>query len=470
MGRNPYRKNAKKTHKEPSVMPPSATPLPLKAGKSSDHLPSFSERGQDLSLYFHWPFCAHKCPYCDFNSYTQRGPLDQRQWQDAFIQSIDESAEKYPNRVIRSIFFGGGTPSLMPENLCARLIDRVARRWSLGPDVEITLEANPGSCDQSKLTHLRKSGVNRLSIGVQSLDPERLAFLGRRHSVEEAIRAMDMAVTTFPRTSLDMIYATPGQSLDAWTKELGDAGRIAGQHMSCYQLTIEPGTPFHERWQKGRLRAIDDDQAERLYRRTEDVLRDHGFDRYEISNYGRDADQSRHNITYWQYGDYLGIGPGAHSRMAHRHASRTQKHRDHPRQWLDDALQSRHPVWQHIDRFDTATEMLIMGLRLKAGIDRRYFHHRSGLEIDRFLNPSALDTFQDRGWIILDRHTLRVTDAGIMLLDSILCDLVPDRPTAQPTDRPTDCPTDWPTIANTSAQPSPIQPSPTKTTAPPYQR
>ncbi|MBV8755100.1 MAG: coproporphyrinogen III oxidase, partial [Hyphomicrobiales bacterium] len=268
-----------------------------------------------FGIYVHWPFCLSKCPYCDFNSHVRHAAIDEERFVHAFAAEIAATAARIPGRVAVSIFFGGGTPSLMQPATVGAILDAIARHWKLAPDVEVTLEANPTSVEATRFRGYRAAGVNRVSLGVQALDDGALAALGRMHSAEEALAAVAIARTTFPRYSFDLIYARPRQTVAAWRDELARAIGEAGDHLSVYQLTIEPDTPFAALHASGKLAPPDDDTGRALYDATQEVCAARGLPAYEISNHARPGGECRHNLVYWRYGEYAGIGPGAHGRL-----------------------------------------------------------------------------------------------------------------------------------------------------------
>ncbi len=286
-----------------------------------------------FAVYVHWPFCKAKCPYCDFNSHV-RAAIDQAAWQRALLAELDHYADRTPGRTVSSVFFGGGTPSLMAPATAAALIERIGQRWVLAGDAEITLEANPTSVEAERFRDFRAAGVNRASLGVQALDPAALTFLGRGHSVGEAIAAIALARRQFPRFSFDLIYARPGQEPAQWDAELKQALSLAGDHLSLYQLTIEKGTAFHTAHARGDFAIPDDDRAGMLYELTQLRLNEAGLPSYEISNHARPGGESRHNLVYWRYGDYVGIGPGAHGRLTLGGAKVATRQLRLPETWL----------------------------------------------------------------------------------------------------------------------------------------
>ena len=267
-----------------------------------------------LALYVHWPFCLAKCPYCDFNSHV-RAEIDEARWRAALLREIDATAEETSGRVLTSVFFGGGTPSLMAPATVAAILERAGSHWPAADGLEVTIEANPGAAETGRLADFRAAGVNRVSIGVQSFDDDALRFLGRVHDADAARAAIERAAALFPRYSFDLIYARPGQSVAAWTAELAGALSLAGEHLSLYQLTIEPGTAFHARARRGEALAAKEEPAAALFEATQEMLDAAGLPAYEISNHARPGGECRHNLTYWRYGDYAGVGPGAHGRL-----------------------------------------------------------------------------------------------------------------------------------------------------------
>ncbi len=375
-------------------------------------------RDNALALYIHWPFCVSKCPYCDFNSHV-RETVDQAQWRTALLRDLAHEAEVGPARPLTSIFFGGGTPSLMPPETVAALIEAAERHWTFAPDIEITLEANPSSVEAARFAGLAAAGVNRVSLGLQSLDDSALRFLGRAHDVTEGLGALDTAQRHFARVSFDLIYALPGQSEATWEAQLGRALSFGTGHLSLYQLTIEPGTRFAALAAKGELQPTDPDFAAGLYELTQEMTQAAGLPAYEISNHARVGEESRHNLTYWRYGDYLGIGPGAHGR---RVGTATQRHKK-PENWLA-ALARRGDGIQEeteIAREDRGVEALLMGLRLREGVDIARLEALAGRDV---INRGAAARLKAQGLLRLDGSRLGVTPAGMLLLDAILAELV----------------------------------------------
>ncbi|MGL4397093.1 MAG: radical SAM family heme chaperone HemW [Hyphomicrobium sp.] len=335
-----------------------------------DH-PGIRTERDAFGVYIHWPFCAQKCPYCDFNSHVRFGGWDETRFLAAYLREIDHVADRIGTRSVRSIFFGGGTPSLMKPETVAGILDHIARRWSVAADAEITLEANPGSVEAGRFAGYRTAGVNRVSMGLQSLRDSELKKLGRIHTVAEAKAALDIARRTFNRYSFDLIYARPGQTIETWRPELAEALDLAGDHLSLYQLTIEPDTPYAALHAAGKLVVPDADVAAQLYELTQDMMAAAGFETYEISNYARPGEESRHNLLYWRYGEYAGIGPGAHGRL-HVGADRVATVAERvPETWCATVERDGHGFVEQtvLSGAEQADEALLMGLRLREGID-----------------------------------------------------------------------------------------------------
>ena len=370
-----------------------------------------------LALYIHWPFCVSKCPYCDFNSHV-RASVDQAAWRAALLADMAHEAALTAGACVSSIFFGGGTPSLMPPATVAALITAAERHWGLTPDCEITLEANPNSVEVANFAALAGAGVNRVSLGVQALDDATLAFLGRAHSAAEGLRAIDAAQAQFARVSFDLITARPGQSLSGWEGELARALAFGTGHLSLYQLTIEPGTRFQTLFAKGELVLPDEDLAADLFAATRAMTATAGLPAYEISNHARLGQESRHNLTYWRYGDYAGIGPGAHGR---RGGVATERHRK-PENWLGAVAEQGHGIKaQRVLTAETrATEALLMGLRLAEGVDLSDIAARSGFTARPLVDDAAVAQLAGLGFVTRVGNRLTVTEAGMPLLDAIL--------------------------------------------------
>ncbi len=378
-----------------------------------------------FALYVHWPFCKAKCPYCDFNSHVRNG-VDHDRWTRALLAELDHFAALTLGRTLRSIFFGGGTPSLMAPATVAALIERAADRWRFADDIEITLEANPTSVEAERFRGYAAAGVNRVSLGVQALDDADLRFLGREHSVAEALHAVALAGAIFPRHSFDLIYARPGQTEAAWVAELERALGHAGGHLSLYQLTIEPGTRFHAMVEQGRLVPLDEDLQGRLYETTQAVLGAAGLPAYEISNHARPGHESRHNLVYWRYGDYVGIGPGAHGRLridGARVGTSTQRV---PERWLAQVEELGHgeAPREAIARGAQVLELLMMGLRLEEGVPLARIEQASGRPLRQTVDAKALDALIGAGHVTVAEGRLAATGAGRQRLDTVLRALV----------------------------------------------
>lgn len=378
-----------------------------------------------LALYIHWPFCLAKCPYCDFNSHV-RERIDQTRFAAALRAELAWEAARLGRRPLASIFFGGGTPSLMaPETVAGLIADATAAFTPLA-DLEITLEANPTSVEAGRLAAFRDAGVNRVSLGVQSLDDTALRRLGRQHSAGEAIAALSLARSLFARHSFDLIYARPGQDVASWRAELRQALDLAADHLSLYQLTIEPGTGFEAPHRRGELVLPDDDTAAALYDATGEEAARYGLEPYEVSNYARPGGESRHNLAYWRYADYAGIGPGAHGRVsiANRLLA-TRRHRA-PEIWADKVERIGHgsTAESTVDVKERSREMLLMGLRLSEGVDAIRFAARTGRSLDDAVDGDTLARAQEAGYLIRDRHRLRATAEGRKRLDALLAALV----------------------------------------------
>ncbi len=381
-----------------------------------------------FAVYVHWPFCLSKCPYCDFNSHV-RDSVDHQAWRKALLAEIDHYASRTPGRIVTSIFFGGGTPSLMEPATVAAVIDRIALRWPIGEDVEITLEANPGSVEAARFAALAMAGVNRASLGVQALDDGALAFLGRRHSAAEALAALQIAKAHFPRVSFDLIYARPEQTIAQWRAELARAVAEGTGHLSVYQLTIEEGTKFATLAARGELALPDEDTQAALYETTQDILSVAGLPAYEISNHAQPGAECRHNLTYWRYGDYVGVGPGAHGRLTiDGRKLATRAHRA-PEIWLDRVVAQGHGAHPDVavSPDERRDELLMMGLRLGEGVSRARLRAELGADIHALFSPAALKRLIDGGFVTVDRDVLRATPAGLQRLNAVTAALLAGR-------------------------------------------
>lgn len=374
-----------------------------------------------LALYIHWPFCVSKCPYCDFNSHV-RETIDDAAWCTALLADMAYEAELTPDRTLTSIFFGGGTPSLMPPSTVAALIDAAQRHWRFAGNIEITLEANPSSVEAARFADLATAGVNRVSLGLQSLEDAALAFLGRAHSVAESLDALTIAQRHFARVNIDLIYARPDQTAAQWEAELHRALSFGTDHMSLYQLTIEPGTRFETLVRTGHFIPADDDDAATLYELTGQITSAAGIPAYEISNHARPGNESRHNLSYWRYDDYIGIGPGAHGRRLN---AATQRHKK-PENFLSAIARNAHGISseEHLDAAARATESLLMGLRLTEGIDLNRLSQRTAIAAADLLDLDAVDNIAQLGLIARDGVHVNVTPQGMPLLDAILPQIV----------------------------------------------
>ena len=370
-----------------------------------------------LALYVHWPFCVSKCPYCDFNSHV-RESVDQIAWRDALLADLAYEARALPGRRLGSIFFGGGTPSLMPPATVAAILAAAERAWGFTEDIEITLEANPSSVEAARFADLAAAGVNRVSLGLQALDDAALRFLGRAHGVDEGLAALTTAQAAFGRVSFDLIYARPGQSLAAWEAELRRALGFGTEHLSLYQLTIEPGTRFATEAAAGRLTIPDEDTAADLFETTRAITAAAGLPAYEISNHARPGAESRHNLVYWRYQDYAGIGPGAHGRRAGLATARHKK----PENWLGAVARNGHgaQVEDALVPVERAKEALLMGLRLREGIDLARIARLGAVSIADLIDEPAAARLAAQGLLARAGNRLAVTEAGMLLLDAIL--------------------------------------------------
>ena len=374
-----------------------------------------------FGIYVHWPFCQSKCPYCDFNSHV-RSAVDTDRWQRALLAELDHFAAETSGRPVTSIFFGGGTPSLMPPSLTGAVIDRIAQRWAVDDDVEITLEANPTSVEADAFADFRRAGVNRASVGVQAFNDDDLGFLGRQHSVAEARGAIDVAARHFPRFSFDLIYARPGQTVAAWRQELQEALSLAAGHLSLYQLTIEPGTRFATEFARGDFALPDEPTAAALFEETQAMTKAAGLSAYEISNHARPGEACRHNLTYWRYGDYVGVGPGAHGRLTLNGAKwATRTHRA-PEIWLQRVARDGHAEHDRmvIPTRERVEELMMMGLRLTEGIPRERIERETGGPWARWLDAGRVDALTQAGFLVDDDRRLAATDAGRQRLNAVL--------------------------------------------------
>jgi oxygen-independent coproporphyrinogen-3 oxidase len=380
------------------------------------------DRSPGFGVYIHWPFCAAKCPYCDFNSHVRHQPVDQERFAKAFATELATMRARTGPREVTSIFIGGGTPSLMKPETVGAVLDAVAKNWTVPAGIEVTLEANPSSVEAERFRGYRAAGVNRVSLGVQALNDADLRFLGRLHNVEEALHAIGLAREIFPRLSFDLIYARPNQTPEAWAAELEQAIGHAADHLSLYQLTIEDGTPFSKLHAAHKFEIPDPDHAADLYAITQEITAARGLPAYEISNHARPGAESRHNLTYWRYGEYVGVGPGAHGRFVENGTRIVTIAEKMPEGWADLVERKGHGIvdGEVLSRSEEADEFLLMGLRLVEGIDLARYERLSG----RGLSSSRLSILQDEGLIAsIGNSRLRATPSGMIVLDALVADL-----------------------------------------------
>ena len=377
---------------------------------------------RDLGLYIHWPFCISKCPYCDFNSHV-RASIDEDAWEKALLQEMAHMADRTQGRTLSSVFFGGGTPSLMRPQTVGRILDRLASHWDLAPDLEISLEANPGTVDKERFVGFKKAGIARLSMGIQSLDNAALAFLGRKHSAEEALGALSLARDLFERYSFDLIYALPGQSLDAWRAQLTQALTLAGGHLSLYQLTLEKGTAFYTQHQRGAFVMPDEDLAASLYDLTQDLTGAAGYESYEVSNYALPGHACRHNLIYWRSQDFVGIGPGAHGRLTTPQGRLETRCTKAPETWLGRVEEKGHGLEEEVllTQEESFEEVLLMGLRLEEGVSLATLGEISPSDFEKLMSSKSLKILLEEGLLIQKGTThLVTTPQGRLKLNALL--------------------------------------------------
>lgn len=388
---------------------------------SPDSAAAPAETEGGFAVYVHWPFCQSKCPYCDFNSHVVAN-VDQAQWALALTRELEHMRGLTGSRHVRSVFFGGGTPSLMLPATVDAVLTKIAGLWQMEEGAEITLEANPTSVEAERFKGYRAAGVNRLSLGVQSLDDAELKFLGRLHSADEALRAIALARETFPRLSFDLIYARPGQTREAWERELRAALAHAADHLSLYQLTIEPDTAFAKLYEKGAFRLPDDDEAAALYALTGAVCAEAGLSAYEVSNYARPGAESRHNLVYWRYGDYAGVGPGAHCRITSGGKRIATRARKMPGDWMASVGRDGHGLeaMEDISPGEQGDEMMLMGLRLSEGVSLARHARIAG----RPIAEARIAALVSDGLLARDGGLIRATGEGRMVLDAVLARLL----------------------------------------------
>ncbi|MXN44822.1 coproporphyrinogen III oxidase [Shinella kummerowiae] len=393
-----------------------AAPFDIRPSSAAD----LSDPG--FGIYVHWPFCAAKCPYCDFNSHVRHQPVDQPRFVQAFLKEMATMRRMTGSRSVTSIFMGGGTPSLMAPETVDAILNGIARHWHVPEGIEITMEANPSSVEAERFRGYRAAGVNRVSLGVQALNDRDLKFLGRLHDVADALKAIRLARDIFPRMSFDLIYARPNQTVEEWDRELKEAVSYAVDHLSLYQLTIEEGTPFYGLHKAGKLIVPDGEHSAVLYEATQEITEREGMPAYEVSNHARPGSESRHNLTYWRYGDYVGIGPGAHGRLTTGGAKIATATERRPEGWLELVEAEGHGMIEQelLEREAQSDELLLMGLRLKEGIDLVRWQTLSGRDLD----PDREQFLIDHGFIErLGNSRLRCTPAGMLILDAVVADL-----------------------------------------------
>jgi putative oxygen-independent coproporphyrinogen III oxidase len=371
----------------------------------------------EMGIYIHWPFCEKKCPYCDFNSHV-RDNINHLKWLKAYLNELRYYASETSERVISSVFFGGGTPSLMKPSVIEKILDEIQSLWHCSKDMEVTAEANPSSSETQLFKDFRGAGINRLSIGVQSLNNQSLMFLGRLHNADDARKAIKAATKIFPRISFDLIYALPGQTPITWKKELASAIKIAEGHLSLYQLTIEPGTEFH----KKRIKAANEDIGATLYELTQEIIDNAGLPAYEISNHAKKGQESRHNLIYWRGGDYLGIGPGAHGRITHAYKTEVMHNYREPEIWLNLAITKKYGQQKRaaLSKEERRNELVLMGLRLIEGISLDHFNSLTNQHLTKIIDKNRINALEDQGYLTLNNTVLKTTIAGRQRLNAVL--------------------------------------------------
>jgi oxygen-independent coproporphyrinogen-3 oxidase len=390
-----------------------------------NHNKIISDQEGQLGIYFHWPFCLSKCPYCDFNTHISND-VDHARWAAAYVRSLEHYAEFLKNRTVGSVFFGGGTPSLMAPETAAAVIDKIHTLWPVSKNVEITLEANPTSVETNKLEAFSKSGINRVSLGVQSLNDSDLKFLGRQHSAKDAIKAIDLARRVFDRVSFDLIYARPGQTLQSWEDELIKATDFADGHLSLYQLTIERNTPFYFDHEQKLFSVPNEDDAARFYNLTQDILEARGLPGYEVSNHASAGQESRHNLVYWRAQDYIGIGPGAHGRITQNGSKYATRDHHAPEVWLARVEADGHGAhpYEALDGRNRFLEALMMGLRLREGLPVARLNDACGGDWRSYIDDVKMQKVQDAGWLSLTesgaRESLQLSREGMLRINALI--------------------------------------------------
>lgn len=374
------------------------------------------------SLYIHWPFCKSKCPYCDFNSHVRDEPIESASWSKAYLDELEYYKDFLKDKTITSIYFGGGTPSLMPPSLVEKLIEKASQLATLTPNIEITLEGNPTSIEIDKLRDFKQAGVNRVSLGIQALDNQSLKFLGREHSASEALNALEVAASLFERYTFDLIYARPEQTLSEWQKELGGAMQFMQSHASLYQLTIEKGTPFYGQYQKGDFKMPDDTLSADMYELTNEMMEEKGLIAYEVSNYAKPGHESQHNLNYWRYGDYIGIGAGAHGRLSSDKGKLATTTIHHPENWLKQVQDKGSGIQQRtkLTHQEMLEEILMFGLRLKEGIELKrvevILHH----PLLSLISKENLKMLKEKKFLVINNSHLSLTTKGRILVNSAI--------------------------------------------------
>lgn len=368
----------------------------------------------------HWPFCVSKCPYCDFNSHV-RDAVDHKRWEKALLQELNHIGEQTRGRPLKSVFFGGGTPSLMDPQTVKAILEALGKYWVVD-NPEISLEANPNSVEIDKFQDFKAAGINRVSLGIQSLDGDALKFLGRAHNVQEATRAIEIAASTFERYSFDLIYALPGQTLATWKKQLAQALPLIRDHMSLYQLTIEPGTAFYTAFNRKDFSLPEGGLAANLYEATHEMLAEKGIDRYEVSNHAVKGRECQHNLVYWRYQDYAGIGPGAHGRLTLNAQKFATKCHRAPETWLEKVETQGHAIQELValSEREQLIETFMMGLRLKEGINLKSFEETFCHPVQYYIPPSRLQALMEEGYLNLTPTHLKTTDEGLLRLNAMM--------------------------------------------------
>jgi len=378
-----------------------------------------------IALYVHWPFCTSKCPYCDFNSHVA-ADVDYKLWHKSLLRELEYFGERTSGRILQTVFFGGGTPSLMPAETVAVILQEASRHWKVRENLEVTLEANPSSSETKNFQELAGAGVNRISVGVQSFNDDSLIFLGRGHSAKSARSAVLEALECFERVSFDLIYALPGMDLKSWVSELNTALTLETGHLSLYQLTIEKGTRFYSAHQNGAFELPDDGLACELYKITNEMMGSAGYQPYEVSNYAKNGQECRHNIIYWKGGDYVGVGPGAHGRLTLNGTRVRTEQESAPEKWLSAVMSKGHGtrLEKPLTKSEQVDEFLLTGLRLMQGVDRNTFKKISGKDFEEFFPMNMIETLVSCGFIQLDAEGLRSTDTGRLRLNSLITSLL----------------------------------------------